>query len=57
MVENTKSESTVAEERAEGIALDENAGIASAAAAESAEVLNLLDDQAAGSCCGGSCCN
>lgn len=33
------------------------AGIAGAAAAETAEILNLLGDQeSGGSCCGGSCC-
>lgn len=41
---------------AEGFNLD--AGIAGAAAAETAEILNLLGDQASGgSCCGGSCCS
>lgn len=37
------------------------ASIASAAAAESAEIINLLgdnvDSENAGSCCGGACCS
>ncbi|MBK0418470.1 hypothetical protein JD276_05405 [Leucobacter sp. CSA1] len=33
------------------------AGIASFADAESREILNLLGDDAGGSCCGGSCCS
>lgn len=38
--------------------LNSDAGIAAAAAAESAEILNLLGDTAeGGSCCGGSCCS
>ncbi|MDI6022011.1 hypothetical protein QBL02_00470 [Leucobacter sp. UT-8R-CII-1-4] len=37
--------------------LNDEAGIAAAASAESAEILNLLDnEQSGGSCCGGSCC-
>lgn len=37
--------------------LSDEAGIAAAASAESAEILNLLGDaEAGGSCCGGSCC-
>ncbi len=37
--------------------LNADAGIAAAATAESAEILNLLnDEQSGGSCCGGSCC-
>ena len=37
--------------------LNDEAGIAAAASAESAEILNLLGDaEAGGSCCGGSCC-
>lgn len=39
------------------VELNPLAGIASFAGAESAEILNLLGDQASGgSCCGGSCC-
>ena len=38
--------------------LNSEAGIAAAASAESAEILNLLsEDQSGGSCCGGSCCS
>lgn len=37
--------------------LNDEAGIAAAASAESAEILNLLGDaEAGGSCCGGSFC-
>ncbi|MBO1902992.1 hypothetical protein J4H92_13675 [Leucobacter weissii] len=33
-------------------------GVAGAASAESAEIINLLNEQeAGGSCCGGSCCS
>ena len=40
------------------LAAAEAFGAAGAAASESAEILNLLGDQeAAGSCCGGSCCS
>lgn len=49
MTENTKTEATE---------LNADAGIAGAAAAESAEILNLLSDaESGGSCCGGSCCS
>jgi hypothetical protein len=38
-------------------ALNTEASIAAAASAESAEILNLLDEAESGSsCCGGSCC-
>ena len=38
--------------------LNPDAGIAAAAAAESAEILNLLGDQESGEgCCGGGCCS
>ncbi|WP_162903713.1 hypothetical protein [Leucobacter sp. wl10] len=47
MSENTKTETSD---------LNADAGIASAATAESAEILNLLGDaESGGSCCGGSC--
>lgn len=37
--------------------LNSEAGIAAAASAETAEILNLLGDAESGaSCCGGSCC-
>jgi len=45
--------------RTEAPAVDLNldAGIAGAASAESAEILNLLGEQESGAaCCGGSCC-
>jgi len=42
----------------ETVELNTEAGIAAAAAAESAEILNLLGDvESGGSCCGGSCCS
>lgn len=38
--------------------LNQDAGIAAAATAESAEILNLLGDaESGGACCGGSCCS
>ena len=38
--------------------LNLDAGIAAAASAESAEILNLLGEQdSGGSCCGGGCCS
>lgn len=43
--------------RTETAELNQDAGIAAAAAAESAEILNLLGDaESGGACCGGSCC-
>lgn len=37
--------------------LNDEAGIAAAATAESAEILNLLDNaESGGGCCGGACC-
>lgn len=56
MTDTTNTENATTETApAQGVNLD--AGIAGAAAAETAEILNLLGDQASGgSCCGGSCC-
>lgn len=55
---NTDIAQTDTEQTAAASELDPNAGIASAAAAESAEVLNLLNDEGSkGGCCGGACCS
>lgn len=63
MSESTQTESTAGEPQVATLnpeaGMDAAAafGVAGAASAESAEILNLLGDQEAGSsCCGGSCC-
>lgn len=60
MTDSTTTHTPTAEDRetadTRGFNLD--AGIAAAAQAETAEILNLLGEQeAGGSCCGGSCCS
>lgn len=63
MSETTKTAESAATEANAPAAMQTNpeasiAGAAGFAAAESAEILNLLgDDAAGGSCCGGSCCS
>jgi hypothetical protein len=56
-MEATTKESTMSDNTTPEAQLNTEAGIAAAASAESAEILNLLDsDASGGSCCGGACC-